>query len=140
MSETIQSKKAVMSIQEFREWAGVLVLFALLGLLYSPAAAVAAQQTCAESGGMMPGMAMAAPDQDAAGADAADPCCDHGQKHQDSKACVQACAVMCGVAATVPVTAIFVSPSMKSGMVIEAIQALKAHPPPRAERPPKAIA
>jgi hypothetical protein len=117
----------------------LLVLFALLGLLYSPAAAVAAQQTCAESAAMMPGMAMAAPDQDAAGADA-DPCCDHGQKHQDNKACVQACAVMCGVVATVPVTAVFVSPSVKSAMVIETVQALKPHPPPRAERPPKAIA
>lgn len=118
----------------------LLVLLALLGLLYSPAAAVAAQQTCAESGAMMPGMAMAAPDQDAAGAGAADPCCDHGQKHQDSKACVQACAVMCGVVATVPVTAIFVMPSVKTEMVVESVRPLKPHPPPRAERPPKAIA
>jgi hypothetical protein len=118
----------------------LLVLFALLGLLYSPAAAVAAQQTCAESGAMMPGMVMAAPAQGAAGADAADPCCDHGQQHQDSKACVQACAVMCGVVATVPLTAIFVMPSVKSEMVIVTVRALKPHPPPRAERPPKAIA
>jgi hypothetical protein len=118
----------------------LLVLFALLGLLYSPAAAVAAQQTCAESGAMMPGMAMAAPDQDTAGADTPDPCCDHGQKHQDNKACLQACAVMCGVVATVPETAIFVTPSVKSEPVIETVQALKPHPPPRAERPPKATA
>ncbi|MBL8552869.1 MAG: hypothetical protein JNL41_01225 [Phenylobacterium sp.] len=116
-----------------------LVLFALLGLLYSPAAAVAAQQTCAEAMGDMPGMVMAASADDHSGA-AADPCCDHGAKTTNDKACAQACAVMCGVVAALPETVVYVPPVVQTPLEATPIAALKPHPPPRAERPPRLIA
>lgn len=118
----------------------LLVLFALLGLLYSPAAAVAAQQTCAESEMPMAGMTTAAPDDGNAVAGAADPCCDHGPKAPDNKACAQACAVMCGVVGALPTPMLFVPPQMKSHPVAQTALPLKPHPPPRTERPPRFIA
>jgi hypothetical protein len=117
----------------------LLVLFALLGLLYSPAAAVAAQKTCADSGMPMAGMTMAEPDNGKAASAAEDPCCDHGQKAPDNKSCVQACAVMCGVVCALPTPIVFVPPSARALPIPEAVTALKAHPPPRAERPPRSI-
>jgi len=118
----------------------LLVLFALLGLLYSPAAAVAAQQTCAESGMPMAGMASVSPDDEKAAAGAADPCCDHNPKAPDSKACAQACAVMCGVVGALPTPALFVPPRAKAQPVAEVALPLKPHPPPQAERPPRSLA
>ena len=118
----------------------LLVLFALLGLLYSPVAAVAAQQTCADSGMPMAGMAMAQPDNDKAMSPADDPCCDHGQKAPDTKSCVQACAVMCGIVGALPTPIVFVPPQTRALPEAETVMALKPHPPPRAERPPRTIA
>lgn len=117
----------------------LLVILALLGLLYSPAAAVAAQQTCAESMGGMPGMEMAAPADDHAGA-TADPCCDHGSKTPDAKACAQACAVMCGVVAALPEAIAYAPPALTAPLEATPILVLKPHPPPLAERPPRSIA
>jgi hypothetical protein len=111
-----------------------------LGLLYSPAAAVAAQQTCAESGMPMAGMASVSPDDDKAAAGAADPCCDHSPKAPDNKACAQACAVMGGVVGALPTALLFVPPQIEGQPVAEVSLPLKPHPPPRTERPPRSIA
>lgn len=118
----------------------LLVLFGLLGLLYSPVAAVAAQQTCAESGMSMAGMTAAAPDNGQAATGAADPCCDHSQKSPDNKACAQACAVMCGVVGSLPASAPLLPPQIKGHPEAEAALALKPHPPPQAKRPPRSTA
>ncbi len=118
----------------------LLVLFALVGLLSSPAAAVAAQQTCADAGMPMAGMAGMGAEAGKADADAKDPCCDHKPKAPDNKACAQACAVMCGVVAALPATAFFVPPQIKGATVAEVVLPLKPHPPPRTERPPRSIA
>lgn len=117
----------------------LLVLFALLGLLYSPAAAVAAQQTCADSGMSMAGMAAASEDGKTV-AGAADTCCDHQSKTPDDKACAQACAVMCGVVGALPTAVLFVPPQIEAQPVALVALPLKPHPPPRTERPPRSIA
>jgi hypothetical protein len=118
----------------------LLVLFALVGLLYSPAAAVAAQQTCADSGMPMAGMAAAVVEDGKTVAGATDPCCDHKSKAPDNKACAQACAVMCGVAAALPTAVLFVPPQAGGLPVAYVALPLRPHPPPRAERPPRSIA
>lgn len=118
----------------------LLVLLALVGLLYSPAAAVAAQQTCAESGMPMAGMSAASPEDGKAVAGAADPCCDHKSKAPDNKACAQACAVMGGVVGALPTAVLFVPPQIEGQPVAEVSLPLKPHPPPRTERPPRSIA
>lgn len=116
----------------------LLVLFALLGLLYSPAAAVAAQRSCVEAGAEMTGMMMAATTADQAAPSA--PCCDHGKKTMDGKACAQACATMCGISAALPTANVYVAPRPKASVVGERILPLKPRPPPRTERPPRSIA
>lgn len=117
----------------------LLVLFALLGLLYSPAAAVAAQQTCADSGMPMAGMAAAASEDGKAVMGAADPCCDHKSKAPDNKACAQACAVMCGVVGALPTAVLYVPPQIEGQPVAYVALPLKPHPPPRTERPPRSM-
>ncbi|MCI3130908.1 hypothetical protein [Phenylobacterium aquaticum] len=118
----------------------LLVLFALLGLLYSPAAAAAAQRSCVEAGAEMAGMVMAATAADHAAPNAPDPCCDHGKKAMDGKACAQACATMCGVTAALPTANVYVAPRPKALVVAERVLPLKPRPPPRTERPPRSIA
>jgi hypothetical protein len=117
----------------------LLVLFALLGLLISPAAAAAAQRACAQAGPAMAGMMMAAPATDHATSDAPDPCCDHSQKTMDGKACAQACATMCGVTAALPTAAVYLAPRLKIGVLAETVLPLKPQPPRRAERPPRSL-
>ncbi|HQR90190.1 MAG: hypothetical protein B7Y81_16340 [Caulobacter sp. 32-67-35] len=117
----------------------LLVLFALVGLLYSPAAAVASQQTCVESGMPMAGMATAASENGKAVAGAPVPCCDHKSKAHDNKACAQACAVMGGVVGALPTAVLFVPPQIEGQPVAEVSLPLKPHPPPRTERPPRSI-
>lgn len=130
-------------------WAGVgsktmrrlLVLFALLGLLYSPAAAAAAQRSCVEASAEMAGMMMgAAATADDAAPSAPDPCCDHGKKTMDGKACAQACATMCGGAALLPAAGAYIAHRAKASVVAERVLPLKPRPPPRTERPPRTIA
>lgn len=118
----------------------LLVLFALLGLLYSPAAAMAAQQACLEAGAGMTGMMMAATTADHAAPSAADPCCGHGKKAMDASACAQACATMCGISAALPTAQVYVAPPAKVTVVAEPVLPLKPRPPPRTERPPRSIA
>lgn len=117
----------------------LLVLFALLGLLYSPAAAAAAQRSCVEAGAEMAGMMMAATAADHAAPSAPDPCCDHSKKTMDGKACAQACATMCGVTAALPTAYVYVAPRPKASVVAERVLPLKPRPPPRTERPPRSI-
>jgi hypothetical protein len=120
----------------------LLVLFALLGLLFSPAVAAAAQQACAEGGPEMAGMAMpAAATADPATPGQPDPCCDHGKTAPDSgKACAQACATMCGVVATLPTMALYLAAPVRERVAADVAMALKPHPPPGTERPPRPIA
>ncbi|WP_068875191.1 MULTISPECIES: hypothetical protein [unclassified Phenylobacterium] len=118
----------------------LLILLALLGLLYSPAAAVAAQQACVEAGAEMTGMTMAVTTSDPTAPSAPDPCCDHSKETMDSKACAQACATMCGISAALPSADVHVAPQPKAAVVADRVLPLKARPPPRTERPPKSIA
>lgn len=118
----------------------LLVLFALLGLLYSPAAALAAQRSCVEAGAEMTGTMMAATTADQAAPTAPDPCCDHGKKTMDGKACAQACATMCGISAALPTADVYVAPRPRASVAAERALPLKPHPPPRTERPPRSIA
>lgn len=116
----------------------VLVLLALVGLLFSPVAAAAAQRTCAAVGMPMAGMAVASSDNGQSSADT-DPCCDRGPKG-DLKACAQACAVMCSVVGVQPTAIVLVAPQTKIGARVEAALPWEPHPPPRTERPPRSIA
>jgi hypothetical protein len=118
----------------------LLVLFALLGLLCSPAAVVAAQQTCADSGMPMAGMAAAASEDGNTAAGTTDPCCDHKSRTPDNKACAQACAVMCGAVGALPTAMLYVPPQIEAQPIGYVALPLKPHPPPRTERPPRTIA
>ena len=124
----------------------VLVLLAVMGLLASPAAAAAAQAACHDHGGQammdmpMAGMSMAQAD----GATAADPCCDpgkdQGRSKHDAMSCLQACAVMCGVVAALPVgmTTIPAGPDHAAPAPAR-LASVKPHEPSRLERPPRSI-
>ena len=75
----------------------LLALLAVVGLLFTPVAAAAAQERCAEAGVEMAGMMMPMADGSDAAKAAPDPCCDHTDKApQSSKACAQACAAGAG--------------------------------------------
>lgn len=125
----------------------VLVLLAVMGLLFSPAAAAAAQAACHDHSGQtmmdmpMAGMSMAQTD----GAKAADPCCDPGKdqggsKH-DAMSCLQACAVMCGIVAALPAAMATPLASPDHSRPEPTLMAsLKRHEPGRLERPPRSIA
>jgi hypothetical protein len=120
--------------------ARIFAFLAVLALLISPVTAAAAQQACArDMPQMMSGMpkAMAAHDRSSP----SDPCCDHSKKapHGDM-ACAQVCATMCAVSVALPLATLDI-PALHSTQVYSLqAQTLRAHSPPRAERPPKLIA
>ena len=118
----------------------LLALLAVLGLLFAPMAAAAAQERCSHARSEMAGMEMPmAQGSDDAKA-APDPCCDHGDKApQSSKACAQACATMCGVIASLPVTSEWSAHPAPVRLVAATTLPLDALAPPRAERPPRSI-
>jgi hypothetical protein len=93
-----------------------------------------------EAGAEMAGMMMTATTADQAAPSAPDPCCDHGKKTMDGKACAQACATMCGISAALPTANVYVAPRPKASVVAERVWPLKPRPPPRTERPPRSIA
>ncbi len=118
----------------------LLALLAVLGLLFTPMAAAAAQERCSHVGSEMAGMKMpmARGSNDAKAAP--DPCCDHNDKApQSSKACAQACATVSGVAATLPVSIEWSAHPASVRLVAAATLPLEALAPPRAERPPRSI-
>ncbi|WP_421930805.1 hypothetical protein [Phenylobacterium sp.] len=118
----------------------LLALMAVVGLLFTPMAAAAAQERCSHAGSEMAGMEMPmAQGSDDAKA-APDPCCDHGDKApQSSKACAQACATVCSVVAPLPVVGDWSAHSASVRLVAVATLPLEALAPPRTERPPRSI-
>ena len=118
----------------------LLAFLAVVGLLFSPVTAAAAQRTCLEMGPVAMASMQMAPT-DPGGAAESDPCCDHGNTKPDShKACAQACASMCAVSAALP-TSSFAVPALQAAQVYAVkVHTLHAHSPPRDERPPKLIA
>ncbi len=120
----------------------LFAFLAVVGLLFSPVTAAAAQRTCLEMGpAAMAGMQMPMAQTDHGGTGKSDPCCDHGDAKPDShKACAQACASMCAVSAALP-TSSFAVPAVQAAQIYAVkVQTLHAHSPPRDERPPKLIA
>jgi hypothetical protein len=123
----------------------VLALLAIIGLLASPAAAAAAQAACHENGG--PAI-MSMPAGDMPGASQADahegPACRHpGAQGQTKRhmSCLQACAAMCGVVATLPAAPIaLVRAQAQDAPTPAPVVSLKSHDPTRLERPPRSIA
>ncbi len=118
----------------------LLALLAVVGLLFTPIAAAAAQERCSHASSEMAGMEMPM----AQGSDDAkavpDPCCDHSDKApQSSKACAQACATMCGVVASLPVSSEWSAHPASVRLFATTTLPLKALAPPRAERPPRSI-
>jgi hypothetical protein len=119
----------------------LLAFLALVALLISPVTAAAAQRTCDQMGPeAMASMPMAMADAQSAAPAAQDPCCDHGEKAPDKKTCAQACVAMCGVAVTLPDAAVAYPVIVVASTYAERPQIVRAHSPPRAERPPRFIA
>jgi hypothetical protein len=121
----------------------LLALLAIVGLLFSPVAATAAQRQCAETGAQMGGMAMGmsavSPDQSGP-VTSDDPCCDHGKTPPSSKSCVQACAVMCGIVGALPTSQAFPPAPERAQLSAAPASPLTSHSPFRTERPPRSIA
>ena len=118
----------------------LLALMAVVGLLFSPMAAAAAQERCSHAGSEMAGMATPMARGSADAKAVPDPCCDHSDKApQSTKACVKACATMGGVVASPPVTSEWSAHPVSVRLVAAATLPLEALPPPRAERPPRTI-
>jgi hypothetical protein len=119
----------------------LLAFLALVALLISPVTAAAAQRTCDQMGPKaMAGMTMPMADVQGAAPAAPDPCCEHGQKAPDKKTCAQACAAMCGVSVTLPEAAVAYPAIVVASTYAGRPQIVRAHSPPRAERPPRFIA
>lgn len=120
-----------------------LAILALVGLLLSPVAASAAVQRCLHQDGGAMIMDMSATPASADSQASPHNCCDeHGKpvKH-DSKACAQACATMCGVAAALPSEPMSLPLRLSTSARPDPRTAsLHPHEPSRLERPPKSIA
>lgn len=117
-----------------------LALLAVVGLLFTPVAAAAAQERCAEAGVEMAGMMMPMADGSDAAKAAPDPCCDHTDKAPlSSKTCAQACATMCGVVAALPATSEWIARMAPVRLTAATALPLEALAPPRTERPPRTI-
>jgi hypothetical protein len=118
----------------------LLALLALVGVLLGPVAASAAAPACLHHGdgaGMVMAMDMSA----APVAAKAMPCCDDDAKkptQHDAKGCMQACAVIGGVTAALPETAVAMSLAEVHARFEPALaDPLHPHPPPDLKRPPK---
>ena len=119
----------------------LLALLAVLALAAGPITASAAQAACARSApAAMAAMSM--PGMDRAGAPAADPCCNHGDKKgQNSKGCALACATSCALAAALSPSSASIAPGYARAPVPAARLAwAHAHEPAGPERPPKSMA
>ncbi|UAL10081.1 hypothetical protein [Caulobacter segnis] len=119
----------------------LFALLAVLALLISPMSVAAAQVECAKAG--PEAMAsMDAPTAKSMDAKAThDPCCDENQKApHDGKSCAQVCAAMCATIAPLPVSDIQLPAIEPMRLTAAASNPLRAHAPPRDERPPKLIA
>lgn len=117
----------------------ILALFAVLALLAAPLNAAAAQRACDHMEMMvagptvMPGMV----------ADDGQPmpCCDPGPSHTD-QACLAACVVMAGVVADLPrpPRVAYLPAVVWTRFAEPPATALRTHPPPALERPPRSNA
>lgn len=118
----------------------LLALMAVVGLLFTPIAAAAAQERCSHASSEMAGIEMSMAQGSGDASAAPDPCCDPNDKApQSSKACAQACATMCGVVAPLPVSSEWSAHPASVRLVAAATLPLEALAPPRAERPPRSI-
>jgi hypothetical protein len=118
-----------------------LALLAVLTLAASPITAAAAQAACGRAApAAMQGMTM--PGMDSAGAQATDPCCNHGdQKGQNGKGCAQTCATACALAVALPASSPSITRGAERATVIPAQLTLApVHEPSGPERPPKSMA
>lgn len=123
----------------------LLALFAVIGLLSSPASAAVARAACKGHGEAMMSMAMP----EIAGMDHADgvtdPCCDPAKqktpvKHDDMT-CLLACIAMGGVTAALPsAPPVNVLKPDHGAPAPERMASLTPHDPGRLERPPRSIA
>ena len=125
----------------------LLALSAIIGLLASPVATVAAQTRCDHASGsaMMAGMhtpAMAGIGQSSGPVPASDPCCDQLGHHEiPAKSCAQLCAATCAVAFALPsppASIVFFSLPAAHGSA--PVVSLYLYEPSGLERPPKSIA
>jgi len=119
----------------------LFALLAVLALLISPMSVAAAQVECAKAGpeAMASMDAPTAKSMDAA--KAGHDCCDESQKApHDGKSCAQVCAAMCATIAALPVSDIQLPAIEPMRLTAAASNPLRAHAPPRDERPPKLIA
>ena len=119
----------------------LFALLAVLALLISPMSIAAAQVECAKAGPeAMAGMdAPAVKSMDAA--KASHDCCDEKQKPpHHGKACAQVCWAMCATMSALPTSQIQLQPVEPMRLTAALSQPLRAHAPPRAERPPKLLA
>ena len=120
----------------------LLAFLAVLALLISPMSVAAAQVECAKAG--PEAMAsMDAPTAKSTGVAKAshDPCCDENQKSpHDGKSCAQICAAMCATIAALPTSEIQLPAVTPMRLTAAASHPLRAHAPPRDDRPPKLIA
>lgn len=118
----------------------LLALMAVVGLLFTPMAAAAAQERCSNTGSEMAGMEMPMAQGSGDAKAAPDPCCDHSDKApQSNKACAQACAAMCGLVAPLPLSSEWSARPASVRLVAAKTLPLDALAPPRAERPPRSI-
>jgi len=119
----------------------LFALLAVLALLISPMSVAAAQVECAKAGpeamASMDAPTVKSTDAAKAGHD----CCDEGQKApHDGKSCAQVCAAMCATIAALPASDIQLPAIEPMRLTAAASNPLRAHAPPRDERPPKLIA
>lgn len=120
----------------------LFALLAVLALLISPMSVAVAQVECAKAGpeAMVSTDAPAARSTDAAKT-THDPCCDESQKApHDGKSCAQVCAAMCATIAALPTSEVQLPAIEPMRLTAAASNPLRAHAPPRDERPPKLIA
>ena len=118
----------------------LFALLAVVGLLFTPMAAAAAQERCSHAGSEMAGMEMPM----AQGSDdtkaVPDPCCDHSDKApQSSKTCAQACATMGSLVAPLSLFGEWSAHPAPVRLVAATTLPLEAFAPARAERPPRNI-
>lgn len=120
----------------------LLVTLALIGLMFSPAAASAAAMRCMHEHGDM-AMVMDAGAPGAEVADEAHTCCDENQQpsEHDRGACAQDCIAMGGIS-----VALSSAPGLaflrldRATLVPRAEDSIRPFAPPGLKRPPKAIA
>lgn len=118
----------------------LLALMAVVGLLFTPMAAGAAQERCSHAGSEMAGMEMPMAQGSGHTKATPDPCCDHSDEaRRSTKACAQVCATVYGLVAPLPVSSEWSAHATSVRLVAATTLPLKTLARPRAERPPRNI-